>query len=56
LSTSLSEPFDLLIVVYDEGIADRPPSELEQEVAKLFKKAKLTTPGTSVHAIVEPKK
>jgi hypothetical protein len=45
-----------MIVVFDEGIAERPVSELSEEVARLFKKAKLTTSGTSVHAIVEPKK
>lgn len=49
-------PYDLLIVVYDESIAEKPVAELASEVAKLFKKAKLTTSGTSVHAIVEPKK
>lgn len=56
LSVSLSEPFDLLIVVYDEGLAERSAADVSSEVEKLFKKAKLTTPGTSVHAIVEPKK
>jgi len=56
LSTSLSAPYDLSIIVYDESIAEKPVDELAEEVAKLFKKAKLTTSGTSVHAIVEPKK
>ena len=56
LSASLPTPQDLMIVVFDEGIAERPVSELSEEVARLFKKAKLTTSGTSVHAIVEPKK
>jgi ribonuclease P protein component len=56
LSGSLSVPHDLLLVVYDESIADKPAPELRSEVEKLLKKAKLTTPMNPGHAIVEPKK
>jgi ribonuclease P protein component len=56
LSGSFVVPNDLLVVVYDDAIATMPADEARDEVVKLFKKAKLTTPGTSGRAIVEPKK
>ena len=56
LSTSFDEPYDLLLTVYDESMADVPGEALRQEVAKVLKKAKVITSGTPDHAIVEPKK
>ena len=56
LSNTLSEPFDLLLVVYDDSLKDKPTEELQRDVVKLLKKAKLTTPANPGHAIVEPKK
>ena len=55
-SNSFTGAYDLLLVVYDESVANMAADELHSEVMKLMKKAKLTTPGTSGHAIVEPKK
>jgi ribonuclease P protein component len=56
LSGSFSEAYDLLLVVYDESFAKKPAPEVRAEIEKLLQKAKLTTPGTTGHAIVEPKK
>jgi len=56
LSNSLSEPYDLLLVVYDDSIKSKPPDELQHDIVKLLKKAKLTTSANLGHAIVEPKK
>jgi ribonuclease P protein component len=56
LSKTFTSPNDLAIVVYEDTIATAPADEVSREVEKLLKKAKLTTPGTSGRAIVEPKK
>ena len=56
LSESFTLPHDLLIVVYEDTIATTPVDDVYREVEKLLKKAKLTAPGTSGRAIVEPKK
>lgn len=41
LSNSLSVPQDMLLVVYDEGIADLPADSVRLEVAKLLKRPNL---------------
>ena len=56
LSESFALPHDLLIIVYEDVIATVSADDVYREVEKLLKKAKLTTPGTSGRAIVEPKK
>jgi ribonuclease P protein component len=56
LSTSFIDPYDLLIVVYDEAMAEMSVEALHQEVTKVLEKAKVVTNGTPAHAIVEPKK
>jgi ribonuclease P protein component len=56
LSSTFSEPYDLVLVVYDDSFKDKPTEELQRDVVKLLKKAKLTTPVNPGHAIVEPKK
>lgn len=56
LSSSFQGPTDLLLIVYDESIADKPAAELRSDVENLLQKAKLLTSGTAGHAIVEPKK
>jgi len=56
LSESFDSPNDLVIVVYEDMIATASADAVHGEVVKLLKKAKLTTPGTSGRAIVEPKK
>ena len=53
LSTSLSGPIDLLLVVYDEGIADKPAAELRRDVEKLLKKARLLGAEPSSRAVSE---
>lgn len=55
LSNSLIGPHDLVVMVYDEQIATMPAEKLDAEVAKLFKKAKLTSADPAQRAIVEPK-
>lgn len=56
LSTSFSTPRDLMVVVFDESFAEKPAEYVDQEVTKLFIKAKLLTPRTPVRGIVEPNK
>lgn len=57
ISSSLfAEPVDLLIAVYDAGMADMSVEALQQELAKVLEKAKVVESGTPAHAIVEPKK
>ena len=55
LSSSFTAPYDLVIVAYDEQIADMPAVRLEGEVKKLLKKARLTSSVSVKRAIVEPK-
>ncbi len=55
LSSSFTAAYDLVIMAYDEQVATIPPTALDSEVTKLFKKAKLTSADTLKHAIVEPK-
>jgi len=55
LSTDFTAAYDLALMVYDEQIAALPAADLDAEVAKLFKKAKLTSGDAAAHAIVEPK-
>lgn len=57
LSSSFTEPYDLLIAVYDDRIAAEPATVVRREISALLKKAKLTTSATPHdRAIVEPKK
>lgn len=55
LSSSMPAPHDLVLMVYDEQVATAPPAKLDAEVAKLFKKARLTSDRPVQRAIVEPK-
>lgn len=45
-STSI-EPLDLVVLVYDEKVAALSPGELDRELTKLFRKAKLATTDTN---------
>jgi ribonuclease P protein component len=56
LSSSFAKPADLLLIVYDESVADKPAVEVRQDVENLLKKAKLLAAEPSGRAIVEPKK
>jgi ribonuclease P protein component len=56
LSKSFTAPYDLLIIVYDEGVADMSASALTADVVKMLTKAKVIPSAPSAHAIVEPKK
>lgn len=56
LSNSFAEPTDLLLIVYDESVAQQPAAELLRDVRRLLQKAKLLAPEPPEHAIVEPKK
>lgn len=40
-------PLDLVVLVYDEKVATLSPTELDHELAKLFRKAKLATTDTN---------
>jgi ribonuclease P protein component len=55
LSGTLQAPYDLVLLVYDERLAELPPAKLQAEVTKLFKKAKLTAVDRPRHGIVEAK-
>jgi len=50
-------PYDLMLAVYDESVAGMPAADLEREVAKLFKKAKLigATPPPVSHQSLSSK-
>jgi ribonuclease P protein component len=41
LSSKFTNPYDLVLLVYDERLADMPADQLAQEVDKLFQKASL---------------
>lgn len=43
LSSDFTAPYDLALMVYDERIASMAAPELDQEVARLLQKAKLTS-------------
>jgi ribonuclease P protein component len=55
LSNDFEMPHDMVITVYDASVATEPAEQLDAEVAKLVKKAKLMSRDTGQHAIVEPK-
>jgi ribonuclease P protein component len=55
LSSSFVSPFDLVIVAYDEKIAQIPAAELLQDITKLCQKAGVTAVQHQPRAIVEPK-
>jgi ribonuclease P protein component len=55
LSSEFEVPHDLVITAYDAAIATESAKQLDAEVAKLVKKAKLMARTTGQHAIVEPK-
>jgi len=55
LSSNFTTPYDLIIMSYDESLADMPAEKLEADIVKLLKKAKLTSDNPGRHAIVEPK-
>lgn len=55
LSTSFTGVFDLVLVVYDEKLADVPTQKMTIEINKLCKKAGIISDGQPVHAIVEAK-
>lgn len=55
LSNTLVGPYDLAVMVYDEHVASMAAEALDAELAKLFKKAKLTQDNPGRHAIVESK-
>ncbi|MEJ0072807.1 MAG: ribonuclease P protein component [Candidatus Saccharibacteria bacterium] len=53
LSSSFVDPYDLIIVVYDEKVAAMPAEQLAKEVAKLIQKSKLAAVKAAPHGIVE---
>lgn len=53
LSSSIAEPYDLIILVYDVNIATIPADSLTADVAKLLKKAHVTSAKPPEHAIVK---
>jgi len=55
LSRDFAVPHDLVITAYDATVATEPSEQLDAEVAKLVKKAKLVSRITGQHAIVESK-
>lgn len=55
LYNDLMAPTDLVIVVYDERIAEVSPDRLRADIAKLLKKARLTSAESDQRAIVESK-
>ena len=55
LFVTIPEPYDLAFTVFDEKIASISPSELDEEVAKLVKKAGLTSAKPFEHGIIKPK-
>ena len=55
LSSDFTSPYDLVLTVYDPVIALEPADQLEADVMKLIKKAKLTSIDTGQHAIVKSK-
>jgi len=54
-SDEFTSPSDLLLVAYDDALADVPVEQLAEEVKKLLLKAKLLKANEGRHAIVEPK-
>jgi ribonuclease P protein component len=56
LSTSFTAPYDLVFTAFDAKIATVPPAELAADIAKLCKKAGLTSVKAPSRDIVEPKK
>lgn len=55
LSSTFNDVYDLIFTVYDEKVATMPAEELDQEIARLCKKAGLTSAAPKRHDIVEPK-
>ena len=55
LSSTLSEPYDLTIVVYDMQVALMSSDALDTELKNLLARAKLTSTNPSTHDIVKPK-
>lgn len=55
LSGEFEVPHDLVITAYDASVATEPAEQLDAEVAKLIKKAKLASRISGQRAIVEPK-
>ena len=55
LSSQLSQPYDLLVTVYDPSVHDMPTDKLAREIDKLFEKAGVTSAKPTPHDIVEPK-
>lgn len=56
LSSNFEQPYDLVFTVFDAKMAAVPPIELAADIAKLCKKAGLSSVKPSLHDIVEPKK
>ena len=56
LSNSFAGPYDLLIIVYDESLAEMSAEKLYADVVKLFNKAEVMSHPPLTHGIVEPKK
>jgi ribonuclease P protein component len=55
LSTGFTEPYDLVLLAYDEKLATMPAPDLAAEVQKLLQKAATTPAQSAQHAIVESK-
>jgi ribonuclease P protein component len=53
--SSIYQPYDLLISVFDAKVAHIPSAELDQELQKLFQKAKLTSARPTTHGTLENK-
>jgi ribonuclease P protein component len=56
LSTSFDTPYDLVIVAYDESLAELPAEKLRTDVIKLLNKAEVVSSSPLAHGIVEHKK
>lgn len=39
--TEITQPFDILVLVYSDAVATAPASKLEQQLVAQFKKAKI---------------
>jgi ribonuclease P protein component len=55
LSSEFMSPVDLVIIVYDEKVAQLPAPQLRQDIIKLCQKAGVVAAHVPQHAIVEPK-
>lgn len=55
LSSSFNAPYDCVILIYDEKVADMPAADLTKELNKLFIKARIVPATSAEHGIVDTK-